>query len=193
MASIALYHVGFERIPNPDVRFGRKNADFGQGFYLSNDLAFSTRWARYRRGRTTWLNAYALNLEGLSVRRLNRDAEWVETILNNRSGAKDACAGADVVIGPIANDTLYDVWGLAVNPSLTPEQSLQLLCVGPWYVQYALKTDRAAANLTWVSSRPLSEAEIEAGRALVAGEEAGFQTRFAERLSALLGLDDATD
>ena len=33
-----LYHTGFSAIPSPDIRYGRKNADFGQGFYLSGVL-----------------------------------------------------------------------------------------------------------------------------------------------------------
>ena len=32
-----LYHTGFETIKEPDVHLGRRNADFGQGFYLTAD------------------------------------------------------------------------------------------------------------------------------------------------------------
>ena len=31
---------------DPDITIGRKNADFGQGFYLTDDLDFTRRWAR---------------------------------------------------------------------------------------------------------------------------------------------------
>ena len=41
-----LYHVGFEIIKDVDLKYGRKNADFGQGFYLSSDLDFSKKWTR---------------------------------------------------------------------------------------------------------------------------------------------------
>ncbi len=34
-----LYHTSFSIIENPDIYFGKKNADFGQGFYLSDDEA----------------------------------------------------------------------------------------------------------------------------------------------------------
>ena len=36
----------FEEIRSPDVHHGRKNADFGQGFYMSPDRSFSERWAK---------------------------------------------------------------------------------------------------------------------------------------------------
>lgn len=48
-----LYHAGFEIIRQPDVHFGRRNADFGQGFYLTADADFARRWARARRGQKT--------------------------------------------------------------------------------------------------------------------------------------------
>lgn len=50
---IRLYHTGFAEIREPDVRYGRKNADFGQGFYMSDNEEFSKRWARVRRGENT--------------------------------------------------------------------------------------------------------------------------------------------
>ena len=34
MNRIKLYHSGFYQVENPDIHFGRKNADFGQGFLI---------------------------------------------------------------------------------------------------------------------------------------------------------------
>ena len=53
-----LYHVGFEIIKNPDIKHGRKNADFGQGFYLSPNHDFSLRWARVSKDSNTYINTY---------------------------------------------------------------------------------------------------------------------------------------
>ena len=64
-----VYHMGFSEIRSPDLRHGRANADFGQGFYLSDDADFSMRWARERKGETAVLNVYRLDLDGLAVRR----------------------------------------------------------------------------------------------------------------------------
>ena len=48
-----LYHTGEVVIREPDIRRGRKNADFGQGFYLTPDEEFARRWetASARLGR----------------------------------------------------------------------------------------------------------------------------------------------
>ena len=40
-----LYHTSTLEIRKPDLYRGRKNADFGQGFYLTPDWEFSRRWA----------------------------------------------------------------------------------------------------------------------------------------------------
>ena len=38
-----LYHTGYEEIREPDIYHGRKNADFGQGFYMTADEEFASR------------------------------------------------------------------------------------------------------------------------------------------------------
>ena len=46
-----LYHTGYEEIREPDIHHGRKNADFGQGFYMTANEEFACRWARERAGK----------------------------------------------------------------------------------------------------------------------------------------------
>lgn len=60
-----LYHTSHQIIEKPDVRIGRANADFGQGFYLTADEAFAARWARMRKGEATYTNVYELDCDGL--------------------------------------------------------------------------------------------------------------------------------
>ncbi|MBR3170225.1 MAG: DUF3990 domain-containing protein [Lachnospiraceae bacterium] len=49
-----LYHTSNTEIRNPDIYRGRKNADFGQGFYLTPDMDFAYRWA----GKDDIVNEY---------------------------------------------------------------------------------------------------------------------------------------
>lgn len=186
MAEMLLYHAGFEVIEHPDVHYGRRNADFGQGFYLSPDEEFSRRWARARKGRDTFINRYRLETEGLNVVTLNRDEVWFDVLFNNRSGGADRLAGADVVVGPIANDTIYNVWGITTSGRISRDQALRLLTIGPCYRQVTVKTERAAAQLEWLSARKLEYDEITACRELVRREEEDYQRQFVEVMSALL-------
>ncbi len=157
-----LYHTGFAVIPSPDLLRGRKNADFGQGFYLTDDVAFSRRWARQRSCEVTYLNSYELDCTGLRVKVFDRDAAWFDYIFRNRRGEKDALTAYDVIMGPIANDTIYDTWGITTSGFLPREQALRLLSIGPQYRQIVIKTTAAAARLRFLcrhrlkwESRPL--------------------------------------
>ena len=143
---LKLYHAGLSVIYTPDIRRGRKNADFGPGFYLTPDRDFAVRWA----GKDAVINAYELDTEGLDIRRLDRDADWFRYIFRNRRG-KDTL-DADVIIGPIANDTIFDTLGILTSGYLDPEKALRLLRIGPAYTQAAVKTDRAVSRLRWTGS-----------------------------------------
>lgn len=43
--TLKLYHTGTAEIRKPDIHRGRKNSDFGPGFYLTPDAEFALRWA----------------------------------------------------------------------------------------------------------------------------------------------------
>ena len=190
MNTIRLYHTGFQTIEAPDIRYGRRNADFGQGFYLSDDEEFSKRWAKRRQGSDTVLNSYELDLDGLRIRRFVRDAEWFDYLFRNRSGGSDMLAQFDVITGPIANDTLYDTWGIITGGLLSPDLALELLQIGREYTQTVIKTDRALSQLRFLSARVLSADEISAYRETVLREEKDFQAQFAGRLSREPGFDE---
>ncbi len=102
------YHTGLEEIRNPDIRTGRANADFGQGFYLSPDYDFSMAWSRLRKDKEVIVNAYELDTDDLNILELKRDEEWYDYIFRNRNGYPDRFRDIDVLIGPIANDTIYE-------------------------------------------------------------------------------------
>lgn len=181
-----LYHTGFEIVEQPDISVGRKNADFGQGFYLSDDRDFSERWARERKGLPTYLNSYTFDPEGLKIKHLSRDPEWFDYIFANRSGQPDTLSGYDVIIGPIANDTIYDTWGIPTSGLLRKDQALELLSAGPVYEQTVIKTEKALAALHYQEAILLSPEEIRKFRETVRQEEELFQEEFSKRLDRIM-------
>lgn len=183
---LRLWHTGFAEIPLPDIRHGRRNADFGQGFYLSDDLDFSRRWAKERREMQTYINEYTLPLDGLRVKRLHRDAEWFDYIFQNRAGKPDDLAEYDVITGPIANDTLYDTWGILTSGLVSREKALSVLSNGPAYRQVVIKTEKAAAQLQWQSARQMTVEEIRGGRETVRREEQDYQAFLAGALGEVI-------
>ncbi len=182
-----VYHSGFEKIERPDLKKGRKNADFGQGFYLSDDKDFSLRWAKKRRGSISVINTYELNLDGLKVKTFQRDAEWFSFIFANRNGYEDGMADDDVIIGPIANDTLFDTFGIITSGILKKEQALKLLQAGPTYRQIVIRSGKALDQLSFMSCEVIDEKDLDVYHGLVLEEERKFQESFAEKLA---GFDD---
>ena len=99
---LLLYHTGYSEIRVPDVHYGRKNADFGQGFYTTKNGEFAGRWAKERKDFKTVLNTYLLETKGLKIYEFKRDAAWFDYIFNNRIGKEDPLSDMDLIIGPIA-------------------------------------------------------------------------------------------
>ena len=138
LGKIFLFHTSFQIIKEPDIKHGRANADFAQGFYLSDNEDFSKRWARNRKGMTSYINRYILNTEDLKIKSFSRNLEWYDYICSNRAGKKDYLEQYDLIIGPIANDTLYDTLGILTSGMLKKEEALQVLQIGAQYNQLVI-------------------------------------------------------
>ena len=92
----------------------------------------------------------------------------------------DYLSEADVVVGPIANDTIFDTFGIITSGFLRSDEAIRLLLIGPKYEQTVIKSPRAAANLRWISSREISGEEIARYRGIVEMEEMEYQKLFAK-------------
>ena len=178
-----LYHTGFQEIRDPDLHYGRKNADFGQGFYLTSNLAFAQRWTKERKNQPAVLNTYELDLTDLTVHRFLRGTAWYDYIFNNRAGKPDPLS-ADVVIGPIANDILYDTLGILTSGFLKKENALQLLTIGPEFEQIAIKTEKAKEHLQWKTARIIGSEEIRTYRETMEKEQEEYLSAFAEKMES---------
>lgn len=150
-----LYHTSDTEIKDPDIFHGRKNADFGQGFYLTPDKDFAYRWAK----KDAVVNIYEFKETGLDIETFKRSKEWFDYIFNNRR-AKDSLK-KDVIIGPIANDTIFETLGVLSSGFIKPEDAMKLLKVGPEYKQVAIKTEKAKKNLRFIESKKIEKLNDE--------------------------------
>lgn len=171
-----LYHTSDREIRTPDIHYGRKNADFGWGFYLTPDREFTYRWAR----ENAVVNVYELDENELNMHTFTRDIHWFEYIFNNRR-LRDSLA-ADVVIGPIANDTILDTLGIISSGFLKPEAAVRLLMIGPEYKQVVIKTEKALKQLCFIRSEKIERMD---GEALQMEQEA-YQNAFAQEFEKIV-------
>lgn len=171
-AAMRLYHTGKSEIRIPILTYGRKNADFGQGFYLTPDMDFAHRWAK----AGAIVNEYEFSGDGLDIIKITRNEEWFDYIFHNRRGADKL--SADAVMGPIANDTIYDTFGVVSCGFLKPADAMKLLMIGPSYIQIALKTERALKNLRWLNARKIERMDKEKQQA----EQESYSVLFAKAM-----------
>ena len=121
MSNIIVYHGGTETIENPICKFGRKNLDFGQGFYVTNLREQAVTWANNmarNRKMPAVLNRYRLDREAILQNARCKifkayDKEWLEFIVGNRSG-QELAKDYDYVEGGVANDRVVDTINLYI-------------------------------------------------------------------------------
>ena len=186
MPIMKLYHTGFDEIKNPDIHRGRKNADFGRDFYLSPDIDFSYRWAEVRKDCDTYINTYELSLEDIKVKELSRDEEWFEYVFANRNGKEDMYADCDVIIGPIANDTIYDLFGITTSGFLSNDQALKILTYGPVYMQVAIKTEKGASALKFTGAEVIEKQSVEDSLNKLKSEEEKYLKELSELIEEIM-------
>jgi hypothetical protein len=104
-----LYHGSLETIKEPNPFIGRKNVDFGQGFYLTDLREQAVRWLK-RRKKTNSLKKGILNIYeytenvDLKIKKFNGYCEeWLDFVVLNRTN-NASNADYDIVIGNVADD-----------------------------------------------------------------------------------------
>lgn len=121
MSNIIVYHGGTETIENLICKFGRKNLDFGQGFYVTNLREQAVTWANNmarNRKMPAVLNRYRLDREAILQNARCKifkayDKEWLEFIVGNRTG-QELAKDYDYVEGGVANDRVVDTINLYI-------------------------------------------------------------------------------
>lgn len=116
---MTLYHGSNVVIDEIDLSKSRKGKDFGCGFYLNADknqaMEMAIRTSRRMMEGTPVLNTYKFDENILNIKDTplaiktfdGYSIEWAEFIMMNRKNLSDTPAHKyDIVIGPIANDTV---------------------------------------------------------------------------------------
>lgn len=129
-----LYHGSHLAVPQPLAKAGRRNLDFGPGFYLTRLKAQAEAWAVVvagRKGRHVIpvVSVYHFDKEhalsdGVRFKEFDTyNIEWLEYVVNCRQG-KDFSEKYDVVEGGVANDNVIDTVEDYEKGVITAEQAL---------------------------------------------------------------------
>lgn len=119
MGKMMVYHGSYTKIEKPKIIKGRNTKDFGPGFYCTIIREQAERWAR--RYDTPKANVYTVRMEeSLNILEFKEmTEEWLDFIINCRHGISHKY---DIVIGPMANDQIYNFISDYIDGIITREQ-----------------------------------------------------------------------
>lgn len=159
-----LYHGSIEIIKHPRILEQQRLLDFGKGFYTTSNKEQAERWASIKQKRAAESNkaivtVYEFDDDLLQTDRLKiksftqANVEWLDFVVRNRS--LEVVIKYDLVIGPVANDTLYITLSLYEAGFLTKKETIVRLKVHPRFDQLAFITAKAIEQLKYIRSYDL--------------------------------------
>ncbi len=162
-----LYHGSIRIVRKPTLSLGRKNTDFGKGFYTTTSYERARKWAQIKRNReanpaevdaivsvyevddAVWTKDYRiLHFKGATP-------EWLEFVVGNRKGKPSETY--DLVMGPVANDRLYATLLLYEQGVLSVEAAIEQLKTHVLFDQLSFHSEEALRELRFVFSEKVSE------------------------------------
>lgn len=161
MEKQTLYHGSNTIVEHPLVSIGRKDLDFGPGFYLTPLYEQACKWAirikTIRRAEQAIINAYEFSPPtGYSTKRFDTyDKEWLNFIVDSRSG-RQPWADFDIIEGGVADDRVIDAVEAYINGYADIEHTLrQLIYHKPNYQICILSQEIADKYLQYISHKRL--------------------------------------
>ena len=130
-----IYHGSNTAVSDPLAQAGRRNLDFGRGFYTTRLKSQAQKWALLiasrKKNTQGVITTYELNEECLvSGEYVYKnfpvyDMEWLDFVVACRNGRDET--NYDIVEGGVANDQVIDTVEDYENHRITAEQALDQL------------------------------------------------------------------
>jgi len=128
VATSAVFHGGLTRVEQVDFSLCSPGKDFGRGFYTTTSKEQAERFAKIKKRRAGCTESFVSGYDYLPPAHLlihrftAPDLGWLDFVLFNRGfldGGNPVLSHCtrlpDIIIGPVANDTVGVVLGLLTN------------------------------------------------------------------------------
>ena len=144
-----LFHGSNQIVDKPKILESDRFLDFGNGFYTTTNYNQAENFAykvvkRTETGKPI-VNIYEFDDEIVDKLKTlifkSADEQWLDFVSNCRNG-KD-CSTCDLIIGPVADDNIYQTFILYSGGILTKEQTIEALKVKKLFNQYVFKNNQA--------------------------------------------------
>jgi len=154
-----IYHGSNVVVERPRILVPNRFLDFGTGFYTTTNkaqaISFADKVTERRREGTSSISVYELDAEkfkSMSVLEFQTpDDRWLDFVSENRAGVA-VNKRFDLIIGPVANDDVYQTLVLYTSGVLTREQTLEALKVKRLFNQYVFATEKGLTCLKFIEA-----------------------------------------
>lgn len=151
-----LYHGSYLEIITPDLKYSRKNVDFGCGFYTTPLYEQAVKWCGKfkRRGKEGIVSKYFFDegrMHDLNVLKFETYSDsWLDFVVKCRSGLD--VTDYDVVIGGVANDKVFNTVELFFDGLIDKKEAINRLQYEKPNLQVCLRTQKALNCLSFEGS-----------------------------------------
>lgn len=156
-----IWHGSPEIVEKPIFGLGKKNNDYGLGFYCTEIEGLAKEWACQKPSKDGYANCYELDMEGLSILNLS-DKEfttlnWLAVLANNRNFRASSAVSKhgrdylldnflpdisnyDIITGYRADDSYFSFARAFVNNIISLAQLTEAMKLGKLGEQIVLKS-----------------------------------------------------
>ena len=152
-----VYHGSLVVVEKPEIRVSDRYLDFGYGFYTTTNEEQAIKWTEKQKNRKGtnigYVSMYDFNIEKaeseLKIIRFDKaDKEWLNFVCLNRKGQCQETY--DIIIGPVADDGVYEVVRFYEIGVYDLEETLKRLKVEELYNQVLFHTEKSLEYLKFI-------------------------------------------
>jgi len=154
-----VYHGSCVVVSKPEIRVGDRYLDFGYGFYTTINEEQAIKWTEKQKNRKGanigYVSMYDFDIgkaeSELKIIRFDKaDKEWLDFVFANRKGQCQEIY--DIVIGPVADDGVYEVIRFYEIGVYDLEETLKRLKVEELYNQVLFHTEKSLTYLKFIGT-----------------------------------------
>lgn len=158
-----LYHGSTDLVDRPEIRQSEIYLDFGTGFYTTTSYEQAERWARIKMRRKNvrigFVSIYEFDMDAVQrdciVKRFSSaDYEWLMFVINNRKGVPSS-EPADLSIGPVADDNVYQSIRLFETGAYDAEYTVKRLKTEVLHDQWTLHTPKVLSYCKFIKAEEI--------------------------------------
>lgn len=171
---ITLYHGSTEKIEHPELGKGKRNNDYGQGFYCTAHRDLACEWASKLQGLDGYVNQYEIDTAGLKVLDLSKYGilHWMTILLKNRTFTLTTpisiqgktylmehfdidISDYDIIKGYRADDSYFSFAEDFLNNAISVSHLSRAMRLDKLGIQYVLVSQKAFDALRFVQADPV--------------------------------------